>query len=113
MDSGATRRNSDLPRGPLRAKSLGCTGKPCRLGNKREPLRILAPNPKVSHCPHAIRTDRAISDERARASVIGRGPGTPARPTTSKFCVVSDLTFLLRHLVALRSWQSSCNLKSI
>src|SRR5258705_8558377 len=99
MDSGATRRNSDLPRGPLRAKSLGCTGKPCRLGNKREPLRILAPNSKVSHWPHSIRTDRAISDERARASVIGRRRGTAACPTTSKFCVVSDLTFALRHLV--------------
>src|SRR6267142_7200659 len=113
MDSGATRRNSDLPRGPLSARSLGCTGKPCLLGNNREPLRILAPNPKVSHCPHAIRTDRVISHERAGASVIGRRPGTPACPTTSKFCVVSDLTFLLRHLVVLRSWQSSCTLKNI
>src|SRR5712671_477082 len=113
MDIGAARRNSDLPRGPLRAKSLGCTGKPCRLGNNREPLRILAPNSKVSHCPHSIRTDRAVSDERARASAIGRRHGTHVRPTTSKFCIFSDLTLLRHHLVVPRSWQGSCNLKSI
>src|ERR1700730_16255501 len=29
MDSGAENRNSDDPRGPLRATSFGCTDKPC------------------------------------------------------------------------------------
>ena len=35
IDNGAENRNSDFPRGPLRAKSLSCTDAPCRIALTR------------------------------------------------------------------------------
>ena len=35
IDKGTEKRNSDFPRGPLSAKSLGCTGKSCKAADKK------------------------------------------------------------------------------
>ena len=37
IDKGTEKRNSDFPRGPLSAKSLGCTGKSCQAAYKKPP----------------------------------------------------------------------------